>query len=144
MNYKAIKWATSQPLDSKPKLLLLVLAVSASRDGYTIMAQEKLGDICGTSQGWVTKHMKTLIELDLIHVTKRATNGPHMMNEYHLMIGGTKNLSRLKELSLLTRGGGEVKELCGHLVVRSPQYLMDEAVLPLNYVCPDTVTADVA
>ena len=129
MNYRAIKWGLSQELEPQPKLLLMVLCASATRDGYTILGQEKLGKLCGASQGWVCKHMKVLTDKDLIHISKRATNGLHMMNEYHLI---TDNRVKRK---LPTET--EVDTVIGHLVVRSPQYLCAEAVLPLSYKSPD-------
>jgi hypothetical protein len=107
----------------------MVLCASATRDGYTIMGQEKLGVLCGASQAWVGKYMKVLTGKDLIHISKRATNGLHMMNEYHLILD-----NRVKK-TLPTKT--EVDQVVGHLVVRSPQYLVEEAVLPLTYKSPD-------
>lgn len=129
MNYRAIKWGLSQELEPQPKLLLMVLCASATRDGYTIMGQEKLGNLCGASQGWVTKYIKVLVDKDLIHISKRATNGMHMMNEYHLITDNTVK----KTLPTNT----SVEEVVGHLVIQSPQYICDKAVLPLSYKSPD-------
>ena len=87
MSFDAMSWATKKRTGSPTKkLILLMLADRANKEGFCWPSMKTLVEDCELSRETISRNIKDMARDGLLHVTKHENKGRWKNNVYHLHV----------------------------------------------------------